>query len=300
MKICYLLLCHKNINQINELINALDSKESFFIIHFDKKFYLNQSVDLLINKKNIYLINKYDSTDISWGSCSMIRATLKMIDYAYNNFNPDYFILLSGQDLPIVSKSDILDFLSADKHMNYIDVMKRSDRLYPIFLKRTQLYYFPSMIGKGKFASFLRKLYKLISGGKSHTFSIFKRKWDFEFEFEFGSQWWILTKEAIIWMMDYLRNNPEYIKYFENVYIPDECFFQTLFMASPYKNKKKSNLTYINWKKNMTPSPEIFLYEDLNQLYEIRKSRKFLFARKFDEQVDDNIIKFIINKNERS
>lgn len=46
-------------------------------------------------------------------------------------------------------------------------------------------------------------------------------------------------------------------------------------------------MCYVNWKQNRN-SPEIFTHNDLDRLFDSRKA--FLIARKFDFDVDENII----------
>ena len=47
-------------------------------------------------------------------------------------------------------------------------------------------------------------------------------------------------KETIDWIMQYITTHPEYYKFYENATCPDESFFQTLVMISPYADKKQT------------------------------------------------------------
>ena len=127
----------------------------------------------------------------------------------------------------------------------------------------------------------------LVTGSFNHTFKIFKRKKPIDYNFQFGSQWWTLTYDAAMYVLNYCDSNPKYLKYFENSIIPDECFFQTLFMASSYRNNRKTNLTFVNWKGDRR-SPNTLTKTDVDLLN--KKSNKYCFARKFDSDVDDFFI----------
>lgn len=59
-------------------------------------------------------------------------------------------------------------------------------------------------------------------------------------------------------------------------------------MASPYKNNKKNNLTFVNWKENRRSTSTLTI-EDKKLL--IDKSKDFCIARKFDFEIDKEIIK---------
>ena len=129
----------------------------------------------------------------------------------------------------------------------------------------------------------------LITGGFEYTFKLFRRKKSFNFDFQFGSQWWTLTSDCAFSILEYCDDNPDFVNYFEHCMIPDECFFQTIFMSSKYANKKKNYLTYVNWK-NDRRSPETLTIEDYDKLSSIEN--KF-FARKFDIKIDKRIIEKI-------
>lgn len=52
-----------------------------------------------------------------------------------------------------------------------------------------------------------------------------------------GSNWFIITKECRDYIFEYLKNNPNYKKAFQNSYCGDELFFQTIICNSEYKKK---------------------------------------------------------------
>lgn len=80
----------------------------------------------------------------------------------------------------------------------------------------------------------------------------------------------------------------------------DEIIFQTLICNSPFKkNIVNDNYRYIDWsdhsKGNNKGNPNLLLTKDYNKII---NSNKF-FARKFDNEVDENILNMIdenINK----
>lgn len=52
--------------------------------------------------------------------------------------------------------------------------------------------------------------------------------------------------------MQYLTIHPEYYKFYENTTCPDESFFHTLVMLSPYADENTDYLTYLHFKKVRT------------------------------------------------
>jgi hypothetical protein len=69
--------------------------------------------------------------------------------------------------------------------------------------------------------------------------------------------------------------------------VPDESFFQTVIMNSPYRNSVINNdRRHIEWRRG-PEHPRIWRHEDLNELL----SSNAFFARKFNADVDDRIIR---------
>lgn len=285
MKIAYIMLCHKNPNQINLLIEKLSSKNADIFLHIDLKSNIEKDI---VKKNNVFILPKEKSFSVKWGGNEMILATLSLIKYVKNTRKKyDYIWLISGQDFPIVDKEKIEETLEKNKGKNFIDIVKYNTKEYKRYKKLYEIWY-PTWITKDKtYIKIIKRLYMLITGGFYNTFRIFKRKKTFDFEFNFGSQWWTLTSECAYYMLDYCETHPQYIDYFNNVIIPDECFFQTIFMSSKYKKTQKDNLTYVNWKDNRR-SPETLTIDDLNLLKKV--SKKKCLARKFDLDIDIDII----------
>jgi Core-2/I-Branching enzyme len=75
------------------------------------------------------------------------------------------------------------------------------------------------------------------------------------------------------------------VRFFEHVFVPDELFFQTLVLNSPHRDSVvDANLRYIDW--STTPGPKVLRTDDLEALL----GSGMLFARKFDETVDAEIL----------
>lgn len=86
-----------------------------------------------------------------------------------------------------------------------------------------------------------------------------------------------------------MSDNPWYEEGYKSSLTPDESFFQTLFMMSPYKNTRHDYLHYIDWSERPGKprnSPNTLTLAD----YDKMKESGYLMARKFDTNVDKNII----------
>lgn len=288
MKIAYIILCHKNLEQTNLLINQLDDGNCDFFVHIDRKCPICN-----FDSNRVFLVSNENRVDIKWAHVSMIYATINAMKLLKSNGTIyDYVFLISGQDFPIKSNAEIQNFLVQNGDSNFIQILDHSNKDYLRYLKRNSLNYSDFIIKPSFLAKVLKKLYIIITGGSNKTFKIFKRKNTLNTTFEFGSQWWAFTFDCFCWILSYIEEHPEYLEYYKNCLTPDESFFQTLFMVSPFANTKKDFLTYLEWSENNN-NPRLFLENDFDLL--MNQNNK-LFARKFDFSVDKGIVDKITNK----
>ena len=125
MKIAYIVLCHKNVQQINKLLDLLYDEESAFFIHIDKKAKLQKSIHV---KPNIHILPNDKRIDIKWGNISMIEATRNLIEAVFDDDKKyDYIWLMSGQDFPLRSKEDIKEYLEGPSAISF-----STDELAPV------------------------------------------------------------------------------------------------------------------------------------------------------------------------
>lgn len=78
--------------------------------------------------------------------------------------------------------------------------------------------------------------------------------------------------------------------FFKNALTPDECFFQTLFINSPFANTRKDKLMWLQWAGN---HPRLIVEDDIDSLI---KNNSVLFARKFDMSVNSRPIEMLLEK----
>ena len=175
----------------------------------------------------------------------------------------------------------IVEFLGENKMANFIDCSAVKK-----FEKRNDIFFPSFMIGRELWQKIIKNIWIYGTGGWGYTFPIVKRKQVDNFKYYFGSQWWCLNGDMAKWMYDYLNKNPEYIKLFKHSLCPDECFFQTLAMNSPFAVSIKPYLHYIKWEAGMS-SPKILTVAD----YEDLKKTDKIIARKFDIDIDSEVIK---------
>jgi hypothetical protein len=107
------------------------------------------------------------------------------------------------------------------------------------------------------------------------------------FELYGGSQWWVFNRYFVKYLLEFCNKNPDFIKFYKHTFVPDEMFFQTIIMNSPFKDTIMNGLIYHDWTIGQPPYPslisEIHLPILKQDLIDISYGlSKLLFARKFN------------------
>ena len=298
MKIAYIVLAHNNPKHLQRLVNRLSFDNSFFFIHIDKKKDLNSFSLILEESKNVAFIKKRE--DGQWGDIGIVKATINALCEINDHvINFDRIVLLSGQDYPIKSNQEIVEFFSKNKEINFIEhtpfpvekltfggLHRINHNSYNLLGKRHTFVPFKHNKGLNLKGVALNTL--LLFG---HIFSK-RRKVPYHLSPQYGSQWWSITGEVNKAILKFINDKPEYLSYHEKSLLPDEMFFQTIILSIVKKeNIMNNNVHLIIWEGESS-HPKVFKTEDLDTI----KESKDLFARKFKENsliLDqiDNLIK---------
>ena len=261
MKQAFLIIAHKNLGQLQKLINALDSDLFDIYIHIDKK--CKENISLTASKSKIYI---YQEISVIWGTYSIVKAELLLFKEAQKN-NYSYYHLISGEDYILTNIQNIYDFFNNSKKEF---VLFTSEYITKKDMERVS--YKHLILGKvrngmpKKVDSFLFHLDDLYVTLQK-IFRI-KKKLYFK-KYQRGSQWVSLTNDFV----KYIVKNERVIEdAFNKTLIPDEMFVQTLIVNSEYFdnlydyknfNMPIQNYRYIDWKRG---KPYVFKEEDFNEL----------------------------------
>lgn len=268
IKIAYLILVHRLPNQFKRMFSAIYDPGNYYLVNIDKKASKDIGQEIrrfLMSYPNVSVVV---GENVTWGGYSMVQAELDGIHFLLHiDFDWDYFINLSGQDYPLKSQSIIRQFLSKNKGKSYLKVADQKVNR-PETMNRIENYFEESNDGISLISldrTFLKNVTPYI-----------------------GGQWMILTRQCC----EFICNSTE-VKKFENYYtntlIPDESFFQTVLMNTSFTgiliNDDKRAIIWVP-DGDIKLRPKTFTHDDFDFL----KLGGNLFARKFDDNVDGNII----------
>jgi len=284
MKIGVLILAHNNPNQLKQLVDILKTDFQIFI-HLDKKSCIDS--DIFANEPNVCVIKNHK---VYWGSVNIVLATLDLIKLAFEH-NCDYYILISGSDLPILKNQDIIKEIRKNPEISYFDYHSLPREDWPLNGGFERLQLFWEKIEKPNVTSYsIKSLLFSLCRNIQRVFHL-KRKL-LPVTYYGGAQWFNLSKEAVEYLLNYIEENPKFLKSFNYTLISDEIFFHTLLLNSPIRHKiENDKKRYIDWDTG-PERPRILRIEDYDKII---KSNGF-FARKFDEKIDDEICKKILQR----
>lgn len=307
----YIILAHSNPEQLKRLASNLLGENIYIYIHIDLNTKIIDFSELL-NHENIFFIE--DRVRCLWGDYSLVKATLNSIKKIIADKRDGHIVLLSGHDYPLHSAKNIQMFFEYNKKINFIECIPLKEAWPNHFKYRIQAYKYHFTNEKSDFVciptifsfrprGILRNLkILLIRSIKDKKIKHLKILYKFflykkppkEVDFFGGSQWWAIHIETMKEIIAYIDREKEFKKFFFDSVIPDEVFFQTAIM----KLKKNGHdiyinppLTYIKWGSKTDNSPKTLKIENHKEIMDA--SDNFLFARKFDSNIDDEIIKLI-------
>ena len=276
MKICFLILAHSNPEQLSVLLEDIDNDNADIYIHIDKKSDISSFIHL--ENKNITFID--ERVEIYWGEFSIVEATINLLKVATKKKH-DYYSLLSGSDILVQSPSKLIKYLELNRGNEFINIIPMPSTKLNKPLSRIEYYTFTqSNIKKILKSSRVSKTITKIANKlfKNKIKRNYKKKIAIE-TFYAGSQWWTLSSNAVTLILNYCAENPNFIRYFRNVRIPDEVFFQTILGNSHLSKTLIPSLTYTIWKGGKSAHPKELEQKDINNL----KKNNYIFETPYGE-----------------
>ena len=306
MKIGYIILAHKNPQQLDRLIKRLAEPWTTFYIHIDTNKEIEPFKRTVSNKDKLFFLEGKDRKPGIWGDIGIVKATLNALKKGLQENRPDFFILLTGQDYPLKNNKFIYNYFSHYRDTNFIDQFPMPLKVWENGgLMRINRYKINKSSKRGHFtflpSVFDREFYSLETAGKlsfllksgkvNHLIKILKqRKFPSYLKPFGGSAYFALPLKTAEKIIEHVDTHPEYLTYHQHTLSADEIFFHSIvaYLNATQDLKLAPSLTYVNWQKREGPPPITFRSEDFEELK--MASKDFLFARKFDIDLDEEIL----------
>lgn len=312
--IAYHILCHGDFKQVARLIESLYSEEDTFLIDIDDGQKPNtKAIETWLNKSNVHVTR---DGDIGWGGAGTLRKTIKgAFRLLELEASWDYYIVLSGQDLPLKSNRSIKDQLASglEQQTSYLRASLPPEldlESLPIDNAtaecvlwgdrgHTKIYAKPGTINPqaGMYARRLVDVTEVGRRGEVYVGTadplLLKRRENFfrQHPFHVGANWFNLHRSVLEHMVD----DPFTYELFDIIrttFIPDESFFQTYIMNSPFKDKVSHHYGRLILRPGPIPRVKVLDMSDWDAI----ESSNDLFARKFDPRHDKKLINRVLSE----
>lgn len=290
-KHAYLIMAHTDFKTLIALLSCIDDERNDIYLHVDKK---SKNVPWLEIKKIIIKAQLYilKSESIRWGSYRQIKCEVALLKAATSHDQYAYYHLLSGSDLPLKNQDYLHQFYDENQGKEYIQFVNENMMSSCNCYERIRFYSFFQGFSKHR-NYFVRLAYALFNAISIHLQMLFHfdRNRKLKQSLAFGANWFSITND----LANYVVSQEQWVqKHFRFTRCADELFLQMLvynsgFYKQVYHSYAEDNfngdpiLRKIDWQRG---NPYIYKIEDLNELLD----NNFLFARKFNSDVDFNVV----------
>lgn len=288
MKHAFIIQVHAYPKLLKEILKILESSNHFFYINIDKKVDDKPFKQELQGIQNVLFTEGKDRQTVNHAGFSQIRCTLILLEKALQD-NCEYFHSLSGQDFPCVSNQIFDNFFdrNVNKSFMHYDTPEEaniwSKNKYPERYMRYHFYDFPYKNHK-----IIKPLICNLNKICSHLY--IRKKIP---NVAAGWSWFSWNRIVVTYILDYLKQNPKFLKRFHYTSCCDEIIFHTILndQIERLNIDKYNSLRFIEWhpKRQYTSLPLIL---NENEFQEIKNSNAF-FCRKVHPQESQVLIKLL-------
>ena len=274
-RIAYVIMVHKDFNNVKNLIEAINDPHIFALIHVDRRadpeFY-RQVQELIMQYDNMDVIR--DRFTVIWAHVSIVWTQLWGFFELLDRIDFEYVINLSGSDYPLKSTSTMLAALDKMPNHNWVWWAPNSNN---ILYRLVWMWHCRVKNGDPEgLCDFANK----VQGQREFQL------WDIFPVHRKSSQWVILTKSTI----ERLRSSKGLrllLLHMEHSSIPDESLFSLFISGSakdtPITNRDPKRL--MSW--NHGPHPHTFSIMDTKTI--LAEQSAFFFIRKVDTVSDPQL-----------
>jgi hypothetical protein len=277
MKQVILIHAHKDLRQLNTLVAQLRDDDFVIYVNLDRK----STIDPACLHPAATLVAR--RVDVRWGGFSQVEAILNSLRQVVREVPAfDKVVFLSAQDFPLLPNARLKQELARVAGHELLDTMPVGPGGWPVAF-RWQYYYREGGHRLERLACALANR-ALRAAGRT-------RQPPPGLALYGGSSWWALSQPCIGALLARIEREPALLRFFRTVLCPDEMFFQTLVMNSPFRDRVLSqNFRYIQWPQQGARNPKVLDEADFER---IRASGAH-FCRKLDSRLSAGLLPRLI------
>ncbi|MFL5516077.1 MAG: hypothetical protein ACJ8DJ_07965 [Gemmatimonadales bacterium] len=293
MTAVYLVISYRNPSQVLRLVSALrEGPGAEVVVRHDQR--TTQLARGDVEERGAHLLE--DGIQIEWGELSHVRVLLGALEWALEHLNPDWLLVLSGQDYPLRPMADIEAGLAGsgkDAFLSSAWELPLDRRPEPpddqFFLRYGYRHYrapdwVPRAPGALRPVVYTREM-PLALGTRV---GIRRVRLPFGPDLRcFVSADWLTVSARAAWAItETARGDRALMRYYRRVLIPSESLFATILLNHPDLEVSREGRRFLPFGRPGAPHPDVLTSADLDRLI----GSGMDFARKFDVEVDAEVL----------
>jgi hypothetical protein len=294
MKLACIVLAHHLPEQLSLLLSVLRHRQVQVYVHIDRRKSLDPFTRALaaVDMADVVFLPRHKSW---WSSAGTLDAALEGLVAGVAD-GCDYFITLSGQDLPLKPMEEIVAFFEKAASRSYISHWPVAE--FPRRWRgreRTDFYAYTVRgrrevcIPRGEDVSFFNWRGRTLNAVlRARTAFMPPRRHPPYVRPFLGSDWWNITREAADYVLRFHAEHPDFRRWHEYTLAPGDMFVHSILLGTDFAGDHEvvnDRLRFVIGQEG-SPHPRTLTMDDLSAML---KSEK-LFARKFDQRVDAAVL----------
>jgi hypothetical protein len=249
----FLIHAHKDLDQLNLLVEQLRDPDFLIYVNLDRK----SAIDPACIHPAARLVQK--RIDVRWGGFSQVQATLNSLRQVLAEVPAfDKLVFLSAQDFPLLPNDRLKHELARLAGHELLDAMPIRPNGWPVAF-RYEYFYREGGSRPERIACALAN--RMLRACKR------RRRMVRGLEPWGGSSWWALSRPCAAMVLERAGRDRRLARFFSTVLCPDEMFFQTLVMNSPFKDRVLGqNFRHIQWPERGARNPKILDEADFDRI----------------------------------
>jgi hypothetical protein len=273
MKQVFLIHAHKDLAQLNALVRQLRDDDFLIYVNVDRKSAISPAwVDAGARCVR-------QRIDVRWGGISQVEATLHSLRQILAEVPEfDKVIFLSAQDFPLLPNDRLKAELAALSDHELLDAMPLTEGGWPVAFRYQYFYREGGSRRERAACALANRVLRLCKRRRRMPAGL--QAWG-------GSSWWALSRGCVQMVLERAGREPALLRFFANVLCPDEMFFQTLVMNSPWRERVLGeNFRHIQWPEQGARNPKILDETDFDKIAAARAH----FCRKLDSNSSAHLL----------
>jgi hypothetical protein len=283
MSVAYIVLSHRNPPQVLRLVRALaEGPAARVLVRHDPRY--SNLPESAIEAAGGEAIE--DTIEVEWADWSHLALMLSCLAEARRRVDPDWALILSGQDYPLRPMAAIeaeLERSAADARIGAVrEVETRRPGGDDEFYLRCRYSHYsrPRFLPDPP-----RRLRPLVYARAMPPLVGVRRLRSAPLRFYASADWLTLGRSALEAVLE-AAGDRRLMRHFRRVAVPSESFFASVLLADPDLVVEHDNRRFAPFSYPGAPHPDTLTTDDLERILASGAD----FARKFDSEIDSEVL----------